>query len=317
MQSLNDDMDELFRRAGEEYPLNTNAANWDKVMQKLHHAIEDLPEENKKKKDYRYLLLLLLLPIGFMIGRYKGNENKATVAETNKEVKAAPASSGKTQPTTPGAAITGIKAKEHSSKGSGTKEVESKEVINNKVNNTAGNLHGSNADKFASNNIEKKPVITRSEFNASLMKAGMPEKVRKNNENNLLSNISPTRDSEDLKDGENVTTGKIPSAVADNGAFNSQQPSLQTDTSTVADTNKKNNITPEQNAVPVASKESKNRKLKTFKPQLSYSFVIGPDLSIVKLQRTSNAGYSVGLMLGYQVSSKMTVEGGALWDRKN
>lgn len=30
MQYVDDDMDNLFRRAAESYPLNTDAANWDK-----------------------------------------------------------------------------------------------------------------------------------------------------------------------------------------------------------------------------------------------------------------------------------------------
>jgi len=52
MQSLNDDMDELFRRASDEYPLNTNGADWNKVLQQLHHTNKDLPDDNHKKKIY-------------------------------------------------------------------------------------------------------------------------------------------------------------------------------------------------------------------------------------------------------------------------
>src|SRR5215207_6767326 len=86
MQSLNDDMDELFRRAAEQYPLNTDGADWNKVMQKLPHSNEELPETGKNKKDFRYLLLLLLLPIGFICGRYLGNNHKDATTPGNKEV---------------------------------------------------------------------------------------------------------------------------------------------------------------------------------------------------------------------------------------
>ena len=38
MQYVNDDMDELFRRAAKDYPLNTNSADWEKVKNKLADA---------------------------------------------------------------------------------------------------------------------------------------------------------------------------------------------------------------------------------------------------------------------------------------
>ncbi|TCZ70616.1 porin family protein [Flaviaesturariibacter aridisoli] len=56
MQSVNDDMDELWRKAGNEYPLNTGGADWDKLAARL-----GLPPEEPKRKDRRYLWLLLLL----------------------------------------------------------------------------------------------------------------------------------------------------------------------------------------------------------------------------------------------------------------
>ncbi|RYY59957.1 MAG: hypothetical protein EOO12_15705 [Chitinophagaceae bacterium] len=56
MQSVNDDMDELWRKAGNEYPLNTGGADWDKLAARL-----GLPPGEPKRKDRRYLWLLLLL----------------------------------------------------------------------------------------------------------------------------------------------------------------------------------------------------------------------------------------------------------------
>src|SRR5476651_2729363 len=66
MQELNDDMDDLFRRAAENYPLQTNSSDWDKVLSALL-AAETTPAVNPtqtKKSDYRQVLwLLLLLPV--------------------------------------------------------------------------------------------------------------------------------------------------------------------------------------------------------------------------------------------------------------
>ena len=34
MQFVNDDMDDLYRRAAEEYPLKTDSGDWNKVLDK-------------------------------------------------------------------------------------------------------------------------------------------------------------------------------------------------------------------------------------------------------------------------------------------
>src|SRR5688572_7004546 len=64
MQHLNDDMDELFRKAADEYPLNTGTPDWNKVAQGL--AEEHVPEPPVKKTYRRYTWLLLLLPLGLL-----------------------------------------------------------------------------------------------------------------------------------------------------------------------------------------------------------------------------------------------------------
>lgn len=45
MPSVNDDMDELFRRAAGDYPLNTDAANWNKIKDELNLPIIEAPEK--------------------------------------------------------------------------------------------------------------------------------------------------------------------------------------------------------------------------------------------------------------------------------
>src|SRR4026207_2549452 len=69
MQLMNDDMDELFRRAAENYPLNTGTADWNEVQKKLL-AANNAPPPPAKKYNKSLWLLLLLLPaawIGFEV----------------------------------------------------------------------------------------------------------------------------------------------------------------------------------------------------------------------------------------------------------
>src|SRR5690349_11323015 len=93
MQYINDDMDELFRRAAEDYPLNTNNADWNSVLKKLSENRADLKPGNKEgyKKYNRLLLLLLLLPVIWIGKEYFYSSHKpgigVSVAEHNPGIK--------------------------------------------------------------------------------------------------------------------------------------------------------------------------------------------------------------------------------------
>lgn len=68
MPDVNEDMDELFKKAGENYPLNTQSGDWNEVRNALKPVHSNL--HNKKDKR-RYLpLLWFLLPFIFIINRY-------------------------------------------------------------------------------------------------------------------------------------------------------------------------------------------------------------------------------------------------------
>ena len=63
MQFVNDDMDDLFRRAAEEYPLKTDSADWDKLASKMQAEDEHKNASGKKRNKAKYLLLLALIPL--------------------------------------------------------------------------------------------------------------------------------------------------------------------------------------------------------------------------------------------------------------
>lgn len=64
MQHVNDDMDELFRRAAQDYPLNTGGAAWEKVQKALEEppAGGERPSGRNNRRHLLWLLLLLPLP---------------------------------------------------------------------------------------------------------------------------------------------------------------------------------------------------------------------------------------------------------------
>lgn len=75
MQGVNDDMDDLFRKAAEHYPLKTDSDNWDSVLNKMDATEPAMPA--KTKKNFRKLLwLLVLIPFGWLCNNYFiGNDN--------------------------------------------------------------------------------------------------------------------------------------------------------------------------------------------------------------------------------------------------
>ena len=95
MQHVNDDMDELFRRAAEGYPLNTDSADWNAVVKKLELERSLPAKKENRNKNYKHLLwLLLLLPLGVYKNYIsKSNNNRPETIAKNIENKNLPRTS--------------------------------------------------------------------------------------------------------------------------------------------------------------------------------------------------------------------------------
>lgn len=309
MHTLNDDdMEDLFRRAAEDYPLKTDGANWNKVMQELHPAKDHLPEENKKKKDYRYLLLMLLLPLGFVCGRYMGNDKKSALIKNkiNKEVKINTASvnkkteDGKTGETTV--------QKTNAAIGKGTRQAENAagEIQNS---NDLNEIQSGNNAPEKTNNLtikytNKQPHVPI-ERSTSRVAESFGQVKESNFDRPTAINLKGeySQNEKDFKNSSKNNTGVI---YEDKISPGLNHP-VSGGKSATADTSKTN----------IKAVTKKDSKQKTLKGKLYYSLVIGPDISTIELQKTDRVGYSLGVMLGYRLSKKISVEAGALWDRKN
>jgi hypothetical protein len=320
MQSLNDDMEDLFRRAGEEYPLNTNGADWNKVMQGLHDPKDTLHEENKKHRDYRYLWLLLLFPIGIICGRYISMNNHDASPKGNKQVSTT-TGLGKSE-------LTGAASPVHKEKADSRDEpFADKAVIKvskDKVVSVAAkqatsktnqrvNTVGSAYKKFNSSSKKAKPVdlVVRTSANKTGVRIS-------NNEppGNQSTTVAGIQDVEKAAIAKNASSTPIDNSAPVDRNNNTKSFSLKTDTSALDNSTVKSSIETNEQSRLVTTKMT-NKSQPSFKRKLFYSLVIGPDVSTVKFYKTSKVGYSLGLMLGYQISRKITIEAGALWDRKN
>jgi hypothetical protein len=83
MQHSNDNLDELFQRAAEDYPLRTDNKNWDLLASQLHKTA---PAASKQSRKWQYTALLLLLLTGgfFLVNKevIKKPANKDVVKKT-------------------------------------------------------------------------------------------------------------------------------------------------------------------------------------------------------------------------------------------
>jgi hypothetical protein len=70
-------MDELFRRAAKDYPLDTNSADWNKVARKLDASSR---ENMFKRINRKYLWLLLLLPFSIICNQYFVSDKGSRIA---------------------------------------------------------------------------------------------------------------------------------------------------------------------------------------------------------------------------------------------
>src|SRR5258705_13064428 len=76
MQVTDDNFDDLFQRAAEDYPLKTDNGNWDSVDARLNKNA--FPQNAKQRRKWLYAALLLLLLTGafFIIIDYSNNSSK-------------------------------------------------------------------------------------------------------------------------------------------------------------------------------------------------------------------------------------------------
>jgi len=318
MQSLNDDMDELFRRASDEYPLNTNGADWNKVLQQLHHTNTNLPKDNNKKKNYNFLWLLLLLPIGFICGKYVGNSNKDMTAQKNTEVSIDAADYNKKEKSSKGTKTTNTTTREAENKKS-LLEAGKNKAKDSKLNYTAGNSLQSKRDKKSSDIIIKnrtKVSINKTPKSDAITETSLLKKDEINKSLTSSVNKGYNKETANSKVAEDRSVTSDSSAIADNAA-RTKPKTVQTDTSVSNGSDKKANTELNQNSSSPSNKKNITKKQSDFKRTMYYSILAGPDISAVKHQSFSSVGYSIGLMAGYQFSKKISIEAGALWDRKN
>ena len=288
MQHVNDDMDDLFKRAAENYPLKTDSADWNAVAKKLSEQDDDKPAAAPGK--YRHLLwLLLLLPLGgayfFMSGKNEKGVNTAneiTIKENKKDANEqgnnAPVNIAEETPeqatpsknTTPVAGIV-------------------KPVI-------------SSNNSFVSVNTNPLQRNSKGRLNSTITGAGST--VSSDNPAEVTEHVSGNKKPDVVSE---ITNKNIPDKTDQNRINIISDPKRED----IKQDNENKN-TAEKKATALQKKNPKQKER-----GLYAGVVIGPDISTVKFQSIKNVGVSMGILVGYQLNKKISVESGISWGIKN
>jgi hypothetical protein len=329
MQFVNDDMDDLWRRAGQEYPLNTSGADWDKVARGLGLPVTEPAVARRDRRQYLWLLLLLLVPVICMhpFSAGSGDPGKQTAHQNSISKKPA------TDNPEPDA------------------RQEADNVLNpSKTREATGNAGSTGmttsgattipADKKgASQNIATK---TNAPSKGVAAPAPLLKNDAKDNGTKMLAAVktSPSRKQKTslathkIKSGSHnvpASSDVVPVAAAimkDPGLDGKKEPAIPTQDLAIkkpsalpGDTVAKIipppvTLAPKNDSAQVADSKSKKQKPPRV-PHFYAGIVGGIGATTVKGQAVKKAGVDLGVVIGYQINKHFTVEAGAFWSRKH
>ncbi len=289
MHMTNDDMDELFSRAADEYPLNTDSADWVSVMQQLGQA--GLAHTRHKKSEYKLLWLLLLLPIGFICGRMSDSAAVNPTAGPGDNISMAEAV--RIKKSTPVAKLAGP--------GKSPVTVRIASPYSTQISSLVATRPGFNA-------------ASRRVTNGKPRQTNEPQQAGKK----IVSAFpdASQRDGEVTAPVAAQTSGLQPDEMATAGDPE-QQPFGPAIINRISREPVAHVVEPGFPILSLPASSSQHVTRMTRHTGLYYSFLAGPDISTVKFQRTSRTGYSIGILAGYRLGKSWSMETGLLWDRKN
>ncbi len=292
MQDVDNNMDDLFRKASENYPLKAQP-DWDKISKELEEN-EEAPalQKGSRNNTKKLLWLLLLLPLSWICTQYiymPGNNRNAlnkqeiTNTKTAQKPNAQPNNAnGETKTATPN--ILKDKTAENS-------------LFNNSKQDEAVYAIKKNEEKF-----KLQSLIKRSPFDEVIITNEVTPQSIITTDQNKESN------EHELKNQSLNEEKTLPSTV--------QQEN------TTAQTNlmKTQLFNRDTTAINTESlKDSNSIKKQPLEKQRYFyaGLLTGPDISTVKFQSLQKTGYSIGVIAGYTFNKHLSVETGLLWDKKN
>ncbi|MEP6465080.1 MAG: hypothetical protein ABJB05_02190 [Parafilimonas sp.] len=288
----NDDMDDMFKKAADEYDLNDELAyDWNKVNNSINKPEETLPLQPKQKKRKRLILLfwLLLIPVA-LLTIYK----TALFISSNKQ---------QNKPAT-----------------------EAQKVPNNsdkQLNNTSKNLNNIQKNKQITG-IKIKPVITIKSTSSVVLKSTFTN--NKNSKAALLKTSASVKNTDfknDLnnKDADNLSAIESQQNVYKNLSVESTKTTgnifEKEDKAKNNDTTLLQQVAANDSTLQISKSKKKSIKNQTRESYVYAGAIANSDVSFIKNQKTSAPALGAGLLAGYHFKNGISIETGLLFEKKN
>lgn len=286
--SSEDDIEELFRRAAANYPLNTESANWEALEKKLPEKKAPAYKSSSSWRHNRtgYLLILLLIPAAWICNKFSSvNPGEADGVQSSKPALMTPdgyKAEAQTAPTSDKANLSNA----------GTRQTVPLQYL-------APGKQDAGSDKAASEKAIQ-VIILKSHSVQTTSKKGLTPSIGAGTPIAATAGTgNESKINNDIAGSEQNTPDKKP-------VENEQKEEGQKDSLAVG--------SPEIKEAAAKKKEPLRLKFQRF---LYGGIVAAPDVTTVKFQSVKNAGFSAGLLLGYQLSKELSVETGLYYDKKS
>jgi hypothetical protein len=320
-----DDVDELFREAAEKYQIDTTEAEaWDDVQAAVH--ADDLPPatppEGKKRRRWFVFAWLLLIPLGWF-AHNMWNALSSTAPKNNPGIV--------TKTVQPQAAT-----------GETQKNKPSKEVNYTNQTAVATNPGGNTNNELQTNVTKGKSLAAEQRTNHTNVRQALAAgndvntRARAGAQSpgsfKFSSRTAPAvaANAGDVDKAQDNRTGDVQQGALNDGK-KVDAPLLPANNNAASDTlvnaDNKPSITDNKQSVlnpPAENVNAVNKPAQTKsrdKEKASRYFYLGlsvsPDVSFIHFQKTSTIGVGAGLLLGYHINNKFSIETGLLFDKKN
>ena len=285
MQYVNDDMDELFRSAAENYPLDTRTADWDKVLAALQGQTETKTiSEKKRDKNGRFLWLLLLLPLGFVCNQLYSpgilNNNGISKTDAKKE--------------NPFLKKKNSEQQDYNKNNSASKTIVGVTGLGTKDQNT----------QTGTTNVDPSIQLQKTFYFSKASHS-------KGNTRNYITSDDVFSDNQ-MKNGHNN----------DNELINEDVPFSRSYVSEIRlkKAQKERSATEiNRNLIPLitSTEQTSKQNIRVERRKKFYAgFMGGIDATTIKFQKIENAGFGYGLLFGYQFNKKWSIETGVYTEKK-
>lgn len=288
MLDVNDDMDELFRRAAESYPLKTDTSDWQKVEQNLAASAPEIPVRGRAKNK-NWLLLLLLFPLVWLCNNYNHKADKNLAAIEN-------ASTTKLQTANKTDNEITSKANKSLAKSFTKKQVDARHnALVRKTGNKSNTFKHRLLKRDNTRIANSKKHYPHNALSFTHITSGALTKDKANGQKNELPVTEKTKN-DAVKNLQAMEANAQPKEAEENT-------SVKTDDTILKDT---------------LLKDVSDNKIKERKKSLHlYAGIIGnADVSTVKFQSTKTPGLGAGIIAGYQLTKKLSVESGFYYQKK-